>query len=105
MNLVGKKLCRYHYNKLIVNENHRLARAVKKQQCAHPKHEEYTKNNNKKGGRPRKNILVKIPKRLQPILDLLLVHLFAIRVLLQWIVIKKISNLQIIYHQHKEYRP
>ena len=36
MDLVGKALCRYHYNKLIVNENKRLARAVKKQQCTHP---------------------------------------------------------------------
>src|SRR4051812_25100023 len=60
MNLVGKELCRYHYNKLIVNENHRLARAMKKQQCAHPKHKEYTKDN--KIGRPQKNVLVKIPK-------------------------------------------
>ena len=68
VNLVGKELCRYHYNKLIVNEKHRLARIVKKQQCTHPKHEEYTKNN--KTGRPRKNILVKIPKRLQPVLNL-----------------------------------
>ena len=24
MDLVGKELCHYHYNKLIVNENHRL---------------------------------------------------------------------------------
>jgi hypothetical protein len=68
MNLVGKELCRYHYNKLIVNENHRLKRAVKQQQCAYPKHEEYTKNN--KRGRPRKNILKKIPQRLLPVLNL-----------------------------------
>src|SRR3954454_3886908 len=68
MNLVGKALCRYHYNKLIVNENKRLARAVKKQQCAHPKHEVYLKNSKK--GRPRKYILVKISQRLQPILNL-----------------------------------
>ena len=60
INLVGKELCRHHYNKLIVNENHRLIRSVKKQQCAHPKHKEYTKEN--KVGRPRKNVLVKIPK-------------------------------------------
>ncbi|CAB5365746.1 unnamed protein product [Rhizophagus irregularis] len=45
MDLVGEELCQYHYNKLIVNENHRLARAMKKQQCAHPKHKEYTKDN------------------------------------------------------------
>ena len=45
MNLVGKALCRYHYNKLIVNENKWLARAAKKQQCAHPKHELYVNNN------------------------------------------------------------
>ena len=51
-----------------MNENKRLARAVKKQQCAHPKHEAYLKNN--KRGRPRKCILVKIPQRLQPILNL-----------------------------------
>ncbi|CAB4428068.1 unnamed protein product [Rhizophagus irregularis] len=70
MNLVGKELCRHHYNKLIVNENRQLTRAVKKQQCAHPKHEEYTKDNEGKRGRPRKNVLVKIPKRLQLILDL-----------------------------------
>lgn len=68
MDLVGKELCRYHYNKLIVNENHRLANA-KKQQCAYPKHEEYIKNHNK-GGRPRKNFLKKIPQRLLPILNL-----------------------------------
>jgi hypothetical protein len=68
MNLVGKELCRHHYNKLIVNEKHRLESAAKKQQCAHPKHNENIKNNKK--GRPRKNILVKIPQRLQPILDL-----------------------------------
>jgi hypothetical protein len=68
MDLVGKALCRYHYNKLIVNENHRLKTVMKNQQCAHPKHEEYIKNNKK--GRPRKHILVKIPQRLQPILNL-----------------------------------
>ncbi|CAB4443841.1 unnamed protein product [Rhizophagus irregularis] len=45
MDLVGKELCQYHYNKLIVNENHGLARATKKQQCAHPKHKEYIKDN------------------------------------------------------------
>ena len=50
VNLVGKELCRHHYNKLIVNENHRLARVMKKQQCAHPKHEDYIKSNKK--GRP-----------------------------------------------------
>ena len=43
---------------------------MKKKQCAHPKHEEYTKDNEKRRGRPQKNILVKIPKRLQPVLDL-----------------------------------
>src|SRR5688500_9648584 len=59
MNLVGKELCRHHYNKLIVNENHRLANAAKNQQCVYPKHEDNIKNN--KRGRPRKNILVKIP--------------------------------------------
>ena len=68
MNLVGKELCRHHYNKLIVNEKHRLKNIAKKQQCAHPKHKENI-NNNKKG-QLRKNILVKIPQRLQPILDL-----------------------------------
>src|SRR6266498_5829165 len=68
MNLVGKELCRHHYNKLIVNENHQLASAIKKQQCAHPKHEVYIKNSKK--GQPRKHILVKIPQRLQPILNL-----------------------------------
>jgi len=69
MNLVGKELCRYHYNKLIVNENHRLKNAAKKQQCGHPKHEEYSIKNNKRG-RPRKHILMKIPQRLQPVLCL-----------------------------------
>ena len=69
MNLVGKELCHYHYNKLIVNENHRLENIAKKQQCIHPKHEEYKIKNNKRG-RPRKHILVKIPQRLQPILNL-----------------------------------
>src|SRR2546423_9374505 len=68
MDLVGKTLCRYHYNKLIVNENHRLKIVTKNQKCAHPKHEDYLKNNKK--GRPRKHVLVKIPQRLQPILDL-----------------------------------
>ena len=69
MNLVGKSLCRYHYNKLIVNENHRLENVAKKQQCIHPKHEEYNIKNHKRG-RPRKHILMKIPQRLQPILNL-----------------------------------
>ncbi len=68
MNLIGKELCHHHYNKLIVNENHQLASAIKKQQCAHPKHEVYIKNSKK--GQPRKHILVKIPQRLQPILNL-----------------------------------
>ena len=68
MDLVGKELCRYHYNNLIVNENHRLTKLVKQQQCAYPKHEEYIKNN--KRGRPRKNFLKKIPHRLLPILNL-----------------------------------
>ena len=47
MDLVGKELCQYHYNKLIVNENHRL---ITLQQCAYFKYEECMKNNNK--GRP-----------------------------------------------------
>ncbi|PKY39846.1 hypothetical protein RhiirA4_440315 [Rhizophagus irregularis] len=64
MNLVGKELCRRHYNKLIVNEKHRLMKA---QRCAYPKHED-TKNS--KRGRPRKNFLRKIPRRLLPILNL-----------------------------------
>lgn len=68
MNLVGKELCRYHYNNLIVNENRRLAKVVKQQQCAYSKHEEYVKNSKK--GRPRKNFLKKIPQRLLPILNL-----------------------------------
>jgi hypothetical protein len=68
MDLVGKELCRYHYNNLIVNEKHRLVNVTKKQQCAHPNHEEYAKNN--KRGRPRKHHLKKIPQRLQSILDL-----------------------------------
>src|SRR5437763_10129939 len=54
MDLVGKELCRYHYNKLIVNENYRLTTV---QQCAYPKHEEFIKSN--KRGRPRKNFLKK----------------------------------------------
>ena len=54
--------------KLIVNENHRLAKSAKNQQCAHPKHEEYIKDN--KRGRPRKHCLKKISRRLQPILNL-----------------------------------
>ncbi len=29
MNLVGKELCRHHYNKLIVNENYRLMKVAK----------------------------------------------------------------------------
>jgi hypothetical protein len=46
MDLVGKELCRRHYNKLIVNKNHQLVRVIKKQQqCAHPKHKEYIKGN------------------------------------------------------------
>ena len=68
MNLVEKELCHYHYNKLIINENRQLARVVKQQQCAYPKHEEYVKNN--KRGRPRKNFLKKVPQRLLPILNL-----------------------------------
>src|SRR4051812_18557970 len=68
MNLVGKELCRHHYNNLIVNEKNRLVKVTKQQQCAHPKHEEYIKNNKK--GRPRKNYLKKIPQRFQYILDL-----------------------------------
>jgi|SRR5579859_7091761 len=68
MNLVGKELCRHHYNKLIVNENHRLTKAAKKQQCTYPKHDENIRNN--KRGRPRKNFLKKIPQRLLPILNL-----------------------------------
>ena len=68
MNLVGKELCRHHYNKLIVNENHRLASAAKNQPCVHPKHEDNIKNNKRR--RPRKHFLVKIPQQLQPILNL-----------------------------------
>ena len=49
MNLVEKELCRYHYNKLIVNENHRLENVAKKQQCVHSKHEEYNIKNHKRG--------------------------------------------------------
>ncbi|CAB5359287.1 unnamed protein product [Rhizophagus irregularis] len=61
---VTNELCRRHYNKLIVNEKHRLMKA---QRCAYPKHED-TKNS--KRGRPRKNFLRKIPRRLLPILNL-----------------------------------
>jgi hypothetical protein len=68
MSLVGKELCHHHYNKLILNENRRLVRVAKQQQCAYSKHEECVKNNNR--GRPRKNFLKKIPQRLLPILNL-----------------------------------
>ena len=54
MDLIGKELCRYHYNKLIVNKNHWLTTV---QQCAYPKHEECIKSN--KRGRPRKIFLKK----------------------------------------------
>ena len=50
MNLVGKELCRHHYNNLIVNEKNRLVKVTKQQQCAHPKHEEYTKDNEGRRG-------------------------------------------------------
>ena len=69
LNLVGKALCWKYYNKLIVNENHRLENVAKKQQCVHSKHEEYNIKNHKRGW-PRNHILTKIPQWLQPILNL-----------------------------------
>ncbi|PKB97799.1 hypothetical protein RhiirA5_384399 [Rhizophagus irregularis] len=61
-------LCTFHYNKFILNENHRLDKLL--QVCSHPKHEEYksqSKNSNKK---PKKFSLEKVPKRLISILQL-----------------------------------
>ena len=59
MDLVGKELCRYHYSKLIVNEKYRLANVTKKQQCAHPNHEEYAKNNKITKEENHENIILK----------------------------------------------
>src|SRR5436190_14671006 len=56
LNLVGKALCRKHYNKLIVN-----AKKQKTITCSHPKHNLYipTARNNKEGKK-----LKKAPERL-----------------------------------------
>ncbi|CAG8734279.1 19194_t:CDS:1 [Gigaspora rosea] len=46
LNLVGKELCRNHYNRLIVNPKNQLANT-----CSHPKHNLYrsTARKNKEG--------------------------------------------------------
>src|SRR5687767_2078505 len=63
----GMFLCRFHYNKYIVNEKHRLERL---QKCSHPKHDIYSNQSNKKSNQNQKISLVKVPKRLISILKL-----------------------------------
>ena len=46
MNLIRKELCCHYYNKLIINEKHRLKSIIKKQ-YAYPKHNGNIKNNKK----------------------------------------------------------
>jgi len=64
----GMILCTYHYNKLIINENHRLEKML--QFCSHPKHEEYKSQSKKSSKKPKKHSLEKVSKRLIPILQL-----------------------------------
>src|SRR5436190_11882556 len=60
----GMFLCMFHYNKFILNENHRLQKML--QVCSHPKHEIYLNQSNKKSN----SSLTNIPKRFINILGL-----------------------------------
>ena len=60
----GMFLCMFHYNKFILNENHRLQKML--QVCSHPKHEIYLSQLHK----PSNSSLINIPKRFINILGL-----------------------------------
>jgi len=60
----GMFLCMFHYNKFILNENHRLQKML--QVCSHPKHQIYLNQSNKQSN----SSLINIPKRLINILGL-----------------------------------
>ena len=60
-------LCMFHYNKFILNENHRLEKIL--QVCSHPKHELYLNQSNK-SFKQQNPSLINIPKRLINILGL-----------------------------------
>ncbi|EXX77287.1 uncharacterized protein OCT59_019053 [Rhizophagus irregularis] len=57
-------LCMFHYNKFILNENHRLQKML--QVCSHPKHQIYLNQSNKQTN----SSLINIPKRLINVLGL-----------------------------------
>ncbi len=57
----GMLLCMFHYNKFILNENHRLEKNL--QVCSHPKHDEYKSQSKNATKKPNKLILEKVPKR------------------------------------------
>jgi hypothetical protein len=63
----GMFLCVFHYNKFILNENHRLEKIL--QVCSHPKHELYLNQSNK-SFKQQNPSLINIPKRLINILGL-----------------------------------
>jgi len=63
LNLVGKALCRKHYNKLIVNAK----KSKKTNICCHPKHEVYLSTARK--GTEEKTFK-KIPERIREYLNL-----------------------------------
>src|SRR3954454_4065994 len=63
----GMLLCVFHYNKFILNENHRLEKML--QVCSHPKHEIYLNQSNK-SSKQQNFSLINIPKRLIDILGL-----------------------------------
>ena len=54
-------LCMFHYNKFILNENHRLEKNL--QVCSHPKHDEYKSQSKNATKKPNKLSLEKVPKR------------------------------------------
>ncbi|PKY59821.1 hypothetical protein RhiirA4_482907 [Rhizophagus irregularis] len=60
----GMFLCMFHYNKFILNENHRLQKML--QVCSHPKHQIYLNQSNKQTN----SSLINIPKRLINVLGL-----------------------------------
>ena len=64
----GMLLCMFHYNKFILNENHRLKKML--QVCSHPKHEIYLSQSNKSSKQKQNPSLINIPKRFINILGL-----------------------------------
>ena len=102
LGLEGKTLCQTHYNRLIVNENRRIARQEESKSCGHPKHYEYkaqaVAKSNKTRTKETKKSLRKVPGRLASIINVPFGTMICSRCAKQ-------SDKDPEFKMHSEYKP